>query len=70
MGWVEKVSCIPDHLALKVFDWLRNLSVPGIWGCKQTGIVCLRNLISHSRQRGSFRPTSRGLHHLSLVLSV
>ena len=32
MGWVGKVSCIPDHLALKVFVELKNLSVPGIWG--------------------------------------
>ena len=29
-----------------------------------------RDLISHNSQRGSFRPTSMGLHHLSFVLSV
>ena len=32
MGWIENVSCIPGHLALEVFDELRNLSVPGILG--------------------------------------
>ena len=32
MGWIGKVSCIPGLLALKVFDELRNLSVPGICG--------------------------------------
>ena len=29
MGWIGKVSYIPGHLALEVFDELRNLSVPG-----------------------------------------
>ena len=58
MGWIGKVSCIPGHLALEVFVELRNLSVPGIWGSKQTGIVCLGHLISHNRQRGSIRSTS------------
>ena len=70
MGWIGKVSCIPGHLALEVFDELRSLSVRGIWGWKQTGIVCIGHLISHSRQRGSFLPTSMGLHHLGLVLWV
>ena len=51
MGWIGKVSCIPGHLALEVFDELRNLSVPGIWGWKQTGIVCLGHLISQSSER-------------------
>ena len=70
MGWIRKVSCIPGHLAFEVFAELRNSSVSGIWGWKQTGIVCLGHLISHNCQRGAFRPTSTGLHHLSLVLSV
>ena len=54
MGWIGKISCIPGHLALEVFIELRNSSVLGIWGWKQTGIVCLGHLISHSCQRGSF----------------
>ena len=69
-GLVGKVSCIPGHLALEVFVELRDLSVPGIWGWKQTGIVCLGHMISHDRQRGSFRPTSMGLYHSSLVLNA
>ena len=57
-------------LVLEVFVELRNLSIPEIWDWKQTGIVCLGHLISHNRQRGSFRPTSVGLPHLSLVLNA
>ena len=39
LEWKDKLH--PGHLALEVFDELRNWSVPGIWGWKQTGTVCL-----------------------------
>ena len=57
MDWIGKVSYILGHLALEVFAELRNLSIPGIWDWKQTGIVCLGHLISHNRQRGSVLPS-------------
>ena len=52
------------------FHWAKELKRCGDLGLKTDWNCLFRHLISHNRQRGSFRPTSMGLRHLSLVLNA